>query len=236
MPRRCPQLIRPSACAQPQPVFCTRDETTGVKRRLHQGAGPRGRCDRIETAGLHLFAILLQRPVQIERAQVGDVVFIAQAEQSTLYIHCLHGDVLIDLFDLPQLGSWRTIGKQQPAKSEIGVGRMFRRFIIAGIGIVHPAVLIFFQQSLVRPVPDAAADQGRIGLDRLPVFLQIAAGISIAQRIFAEKKRFVIFLFAVLNDALNRGVHPAVDVAGLIIALIVNQPGRIHAMGVITHD
>ena len=102
----------------------------------------------------------------------------------------------------------------------------------------------FFPNRLIDPIPDAAADERGIGVDEIPILLQVADGIAHRVSILAHDERLaramlrlkrLVFLrhamcarllvaeLAALFDPLDRRIHRRVYVRVLVAALPVDR-------------
>ena len=131
-----------------------------------------------------------------------------------------HLDILIDFLHLLQLGRNAAVGRHNAVAAEVVVvGNVAKR----ASEIQFPVLGAGPHDGLVHPVPDAGAYHTlRLVLYVIPVFGQVADGVSHGVGILAEEER----LFApvpVLGFHIFQGrIHAGVEIGHLVLALIMH--------------
>ena len=151
-------------------------------------------------------------------------------------------DELQGLIDIPHLvvvGMRRPVGRQQPVDAERPVGGLVAE--IAAVSPVFDAVLLL-QQPLVHPVPDGGAADGRIGIDDVPILLQVAHRIAHGVGIFAHDEGTVVDPSGLRREFFGREVAVVVDRRVLPVGVaegrgvgIEGEDGFVHRLHVAPH-
>ena len=171
-------------------------------------------------------SIFFQLPAHLQEAQIDKGKFVLNAEFSGKGIVCMDLDVLIDLLHLEQGGIGSSIGQHQSVAAEIAVVGFVT--VVAPIGPVGLSPLPG-PQSLVDPIPDRAALQGRVAFYGVPVVLEIAHAIAHGMGILAEDQGPIGILFGIANQFRDTGIHGTDDVGMRFFAglFVVDGPGHI---------
>ena len=90
--------------------------------------------------------------------------------------------------------------------------------VVAAIGEEFHSVLLL-DKSLVHPVPDGGAGDAGVGIDHIPVFLQVAHGVAHGMGILACYQRFLCFLLGLSLQHFRSGIAEVVE--GRVVGMAV---------------
>ena len=122
--------------------------------------------------------------------QTDKVHVVVDGKLAGLGIVELHTDRTVDILVFHQSGAGSSVGIYQTIDTEVAVMGPFTA--IAAIQVLCLAVLSNTGiDCVVTPLPHETAAQDVVGLDELPVILQVARAIAHGVCIFAHQKRFV---------------------------------------------
>ena len=116
------------------------------------------------------------------------------------------GDVGIGVTHLGHGGMGRTVGRDESVAAEVAVARLTVAVVAAVSPVGSPRCIVTFE-SLIDPVPNEAALQIGIFVDRLPLQPQRAVGVAHRVRIFAWHDGTVGAFAAPRFEHPRRGVH-----------------------------
>ena len=159
--------------------------------------------------------------MECEGAQRREAVAVANAYLA--FVVQLEVNILVHLLDLEQLGCDVAVGCDDAVAAEVLV-----------VGIVAEAAAVVhvlgrlapFAETLIHPVPDAAAYHAlAFELDVVPIFLQVADGVAHCVSIFAEVERTTlqVSLLVETYHVVYPGVHAAVHIRYFVHAFIVDE-------------
>ena len=163
--------------------------------------------------------------------QVAEIEAVDDAELQLLQIHRLNLHRLIDLSHLGQLRVRFPGGIHQTVDAEVAVGGHILPEV-AAVGVELPALRVRRQQTLIHPVPDAAALQLRVLVDGVPVVGEAAAAVAHRVRILAHNERAGLRLAGITGEVVRRGVHNGHDVGVAVVkgALVLHGTGAVLAL------
>ena len=201
--------------------------------QLERHRRKRRRDRRRKRARLDRFAVPQQRPAGFQR--VGRREAKAVEERPSAFLRRFDRKRLVDVADLDQFRGDLAERTHHAVEAERTITRHFVEvtaigeiaFALAGLRIDLVRIL---PDRLVDPVPDAPAHQARIGVDGVPVLLQVADGVAHRVRVFADDvglRRRVVLAHRDERLALLRRKRAAARLSELS-ALLHPLDGRIH--------
>ena len=226
------------------------------ERRVERGdrertLGERRDAGNLERALRDLLAVREERPAPVELRRVREAEPVPEDKPCSLFgitSSALHDQILVDVSDLDELGAHvaeridhsvaaeRSVVREVvevPAVGEVAVAR-------AGLGVDAVGVL---PDRLVHPVPDASADERRIGVDDVPVLLEVSDGVAHRVRVLAHdeglpravlrgerlvllghagRARLLVAELAAALEPFDGRIHRRVNVRVLVAALPVH--------------
>ena len=135
---------------------------------------------------------------------------------------------------------------------EAGMGVMLRRCQaidaeVAVVGFVSEVtavseelnvILVFRANAVVGPFPHTAANQALVGVDRVPVFLEVAGAVAHGVGVFAHEVWAVVdCLHGLFHQRIHCGVHAAdhVQFLRIVAVLIVHRAGEVAGLDPANH-
>ena len=150
-----------------------------------------------------------QGPGGLITAEVEKIHAVGDGEDAPLEILRLHPRRLISGLDLAQAGLDPAVGCDQPVDAEVAVVELFAR--VAAVEETGLAVLrLVGADGVVAPLPDEAAHEVVVGVDEVPVILQVAGAVAHSVAVFAQQEGagLVGVLLADDTTELRGGIHP----------------------------
>ena len=176
-----------------------------------------------------------QLPVMIDLTVVfilvdtGEVVSVDDADAVAL-LHELQR--LIHILHLIIVRMRCAVGGQQAIDAE-GI----KVWLVAIVTTIRPKRRITFslQESLVHPVPDGCTDNTTIGIDHIPVLLQVTHRVTHGVGIFTGYQRLLRFLLSLCLQNIGRGIAKVVESRVTRMTIIERQSCRIKTAYSIIH-
>ena len=167
----------------------------------------------------HEFAIAIDGIFQAEIFEIKRCVTVVQSH--TLAVGS-EGEthILIHLLHLEQFGRDAAVGGDYTISAEVGIVRH-----IAETAAVVEIFLGFavFVEALVHPIPDAAAYHAfALIFDVIPIFFEVADGITHGVSIFAEDIWLLCTVLVHFHHRFDRGIHVRIDVGHLVLTFVMN--------------
>ena len=178
-----------------------------------RGALARGRRRHVETAALQYALVGRYFPGEVVAVGRGEEITVVYDNPSGSKVVRREPDGLEYVFALQCRGLQRTVGVDDAVAAERRVVMLPCRFEIPAVGPISALAGVFFDQPLLCPVPDMAAQQSLMAADDRPVVVQPAGRISHRVGVFAHQHGAVDP--RVEGHALqlpDRGIHAAHDI------------------------
>ena len=121
-----------------------------------------------------------------------------------------------------------SVGIHQTVDAKVAVGGHILPEV-AAVSVELPALCILRQQTLIDPVPDAAALQLRVLVDSVPVVGEAAAAVAHRVRVLAHNERTLLRLAGVAGEVVRRGVHDGHNVGVAVVegALVLHRAAAV---------
>ncbi len=162
-----------------------------------EGNRQRGRSSgrnggRFELSAPEHGAIAGERPADMERAKIQEMMPVGDfdADRAVATRQCGSGfdvDRLMDFLHLPILRVYGAVGVDNSLDAKHSVVRYIAE--VAAVRDELSSISGALAQSLVNPFPDEPAEEPRMRVDFIPVFLEVANGIAHGVRVFSCQNR-----------------------------------------------
>ena len=135
---------------------------------------------------------------------------------------------LIDVLHLVIMRMGRAIRGHESVDAEWSVVRLIAK--VSAIGIIAVAL-----EALIHPVPDGSATDTAVGIDHIPVLLQIAHRVTHGMSIFAHHKRLVCDSLRILTQIVRIEITVVPDGRVTSIAIVERRTGGVEFTYLIIH-
>ena len=156
---------------------------------------------------------------------VGEIVAVDHTDVTTV-MHELQR--LIDVLHLVIVGMGFAVGTNQTVDAEVDVVGFVAKVTTVGEVAV-------FLQSLVHPVPDGAATDGRVGVNHVPVLLQVAHGVAHGMCVLTHHERFVGDCLCILSEVVGVEVTVVPDATVTAVAVVERRTGAVQLFYSVVH-
>ena len=208
------------------------------------GAGHMG-CDGRDLVQLPL---LHQSAVTSDLIGCGDVVLqgnkihiVVQGHLARLLVIIHHTHRAMYVLVLQKAGVGAAVGVNQAVHAEVAVVGILTVVAAVPVHILTVGSLALID-GVIAPLPDETAGHAVVGLDELPVVLQIAGAVAHGVGVFAHQVGLVgLRIVHILLQGFQGRVHIAVEVdvgeivlalaAAVLSALVVGQAGGVEVLG-----
>ena len=167
----------------------------------------------------HEFAIAIDGIFQAEIFEIKGYVAVVQSHALAVGSEC-EAHILIHFLHFEQFWCDATVGGDYTVGAEVGIVRH-----VAEAAAVVEIFLGFavFVEALVYPVPYAAAYHAlAVIFDVVPIFFEVAYGVTHGVSILAEHIWLLSAVLVHLHHRFDRGIHVRVDVGYFVLTFVVD--------------
>ena len=157
---------------------------------------------------------------------LGEEIAIDDADEGITLLQELQR--LIDILYLVIMRMGLAIGGYQTIDTE-----SIEVWLVAEITTI--GIIAVFKQSLIHPIPDGSTDNAGVGIDHIPILLQIATGVAHGMGILAHHEGFVGHCLGILLQVVGIEIAVIPDATVTTVAVVEWRAGGVERLHLVVH-